>query len=208
MADNIPRWLQWAREIQALSQTGLYYSETEYHRQRYRRLEKIAAEILAEIAGVDTKTSLESFEKQPGYATPKVDVRAAVFRHDQLLLVQERVDQLWCLPGGWADVGDSPAEMAVRETKEESGLEVRPLKIIGLYDANRSGTPLEFYHAYKVVFLCELLGGGLQPSNETLDARFFGDDEIPELSSQRTNHRHLADAWAHWRDPHRPADFD
>jgi ADP-ribose pyrophosphatase YjhB (NUDIX family) len=205
---KVPRWLAWAREIQALSQTGLTYSENEYQTQRYRRLMEIAAEILESQTGLPKEPVLENFMVQPGYATPKVDVRGAVVHDGQILLVQERVDRRWCLPGGWADVGETPAEMVVREVWEESGFEVVPRKVVGLYDANRGGVPMEFYHAYKIIFLCQVVGGQARPSNETLAADFFAFDRLPPLSSPRTDERHLVEVYAHLRDPERPPAFD
>lgn len=206
--DAVPRWLQWARQIQAVSQTGLTYASSEYETQRYKRLTEIAAEIVQDHAGVPKERLLQDYAMQVGYATPKVDVRGAVVRDDQILLVQERVDGLWCMPGGWADVGDLPSEMVVREVWEESGFHVVPRKVIGVYDANRSGRPLELYHAYKLVFLCELAGGAARPSDETLDVRFFPFDDLPPLSLSRTDERQLAEVEAHLHDPGRPAAFD
>ena len=121
-----PVWLNWAREIQALSQTGLTYNTDDYNVQRYRRFMEIAAEIVQTHTGQPAEPWRQNFLVQPGYATPKVDVRAAAFRDGRILLVQEREDNGWTLPGGWADVGDAPAEIAIRETKEESGFDVRP----------------------------------------------------------------------------------
>lgn len=197
MEKKIPKWLVWARELQALAQTGLHYSETEYHVERYRRLQEIAAEIVTEYGQLPDAVALESFRIQPGYATPKVDVRGAVIRDGKILLVKERRDGAWCLPGGWADVGESAAEMVIREVREESGYHVVPTKIVGVYDCNRSGIPLEFYHAYKIVFLCDLKGGHAQTSSETEAVDFFTPDEIPRLSGERTSKRHLADVWTH-----------
>ena len=204
----VPRWLAWAREIQALSQTGLTFAHSDYETQRYQRLTEIAAEILQEHTGLAEEGLLEDFYMQPGYATPKVDVRGAVVRDGEILLVQERVDERWCMPGGWADVGDLPSAMVVREVWEESGFHVVPRTVVGVFDANRSGRPLAFYHAYKVVFLCEITGGEARPSNETLDVGFFAFDELPPLSANRTNERHLAEVQAHLRDPGRAAAFD
>ena len=201
------RWLTWAREIQALSQTGLTYSENDYNTQRYRRLTEIAAEMVAAHTGLPIKSLERDFLAQPGYATPKVDVRGAVVRDGQILLVQERVDGRWTMPGGWADVGDLPSEMVVREVWEESGFEVVARKLFGVYDANRL-SPLEFYHAYKLVFSCDIIGGEARPSDETLDVGFFPFDDLPPLSSPRTEPRHLAEVQAHLRDPARPATFD
>ncbi len=204
----VPRWLAWAREIQALSQTGLTFAGNDYETQRYQRLAEIAAEIVAAHTGLAGERLVEDFTLQPGYATPKVDVRGAVVRDGQILLVQERVDGRWCMPGGWADVGDLPSAMVVREVWEESGFHVAPRKVVGVFDANRSGRPLELYHAYKVVFLCELTGGQARPSSETLDVGFFAFDDLPPLSANRTHPRHLAEVEAHVRDPGRATAFD
>ncbi len=205
---RVPRWLQWAREIQALSQTGLTYSSSEYETQRYRRLMEISAEIVSSHTGLAEDCLLPDFSMQSGYATPKVDVRGAVVRDEQILLVQERVDGRWCMPGGWADVGDLPSDTVVREVWEESGFHVVPRKVVGVFDANRTGRPLEFYHAYKIVFLCDVTGGKAQPSNETLAVDFFRFGDLPPLSSNRTNEWHLAEVLAHVRDPGRPTAFD
>jgi ADP-ribose pyrophosphatase YjhB (NUDIX family) len=205
---DLPRWLVWAREIQALSQTGLTFSESEYSTQRYQRLMEIAAEIVHSHTGLPKGPLLQNFAVQPGYATPKVDVRGAAVRDGRILLVQERSDERWCMPGGWADVGALPSEMVAREVWEESGFRVKPRKVAGVYDANRSGRPIQFYHAYKVIFLCDIVGGEARPSNETLAVGFFEFDSLPPLSSERTNERHLADVLAHLRDPSRPAAFD
>ena len=203
-----PRWLQWAREIQALSQTGYHFAENEYQRERYRRLTEIAAEICSESGELEYAPLLNAFRAQVGYATPRVDVRGAVFRQNRLLLVRERVDGGWTMPGGWADVGDVPSEAAEREVWEESGFRVKAHRVIGIYDANRSG-PLEVFHAFKIIFLCNLVGGEARPSNETSEVDFFGQDEIPSvLSGERTNPRHILDAFSKLENPDRPAVFD
>jgi ADP-ribose pyrophosphatase YjhB (NUDIX family) len=189
-------WLAWAREIQAIGQTGMAYSAGEYDRQRYRRLLEIAAEIVAGHTACAREPLVADFLMQAGYATPKVDVRGATVRDGRLLLVQERSDQRWCLPGGWADVGAAPAEMVAREVREESGFEVQPQHIIGVYDANRNQSPLEFYHAYKIVFLCDIVSGEARPSDETMAVDFFDFDALPPLSSNRTSERDLRDVWA------------
>jgi len=203
-----PRWLEWAREIQALSQSGLTFTQNEYEIERYQRLSEIAAEIVANCTETPKELWQKNFLAQLGYATPKVDVRGAVIREGKILLVQERTDERWCMPGGWADVGEKPSGMVVREVWEESGFQVAPKKVIGVYDANRTGRPLEFYHAYKIVFLCDITGGEARPSNETLAADFFSFDNLPPLSSNRTNEKHLAEVLAHVRDHNRLAAFD
>jgi ADP-ribose pyrophosphatase YjhB (NUDIX family) len=205
---STPRWLTWAREIQSLSQTGLAHAATAYDTKRYERLTEIAAEIVHDHTGLPKERVLRHFLAQPGYATVKVDVRGAIIRDGKILLVQERTDQRWCMPGGWADVGEFPSDMVIREVLEESGFEVAPRKIIGVYDANRGPEPMEFFHAYKIVFLCEITGGQARPSEETMAVEFFGFDGLPPLSSHRTNERHLAEVQAHLRDKNRPAAFD
>jgi len=203
-----PRWLEWAREIQALAQTGFHYSENEYQRQRYRRLAEIAAEMISEHTGLEASRLVETFRAQIGYATPRVDVRGAVFSESKLLLVRERMDGGWTLPGGWADVGDVPSQAAEREVWEEAGFRVKASKVIGVYDANRVG-PLELFHAFKIVFLCDLIDGEARPSNETSEVAFFGRDEIPGiLSGERTQPRQISDAFATLVDQNLPTKFD
>jgi ADP-ribose pyrophosphatase YjhB (NUDIX family) len=203
-----PQWLSWARELQALAQTGLTYAAGQYDIERYRRMMEIAAEMFGSHSGEPSPDIAEAFLREPGYATPKVDVRGAVVRNGKVLLVQERSDGKWCMPGGWADVDEAPSAMVIREVGEESGLEVVPHKLIGVFDANRSGEPRNFFHAYKVVFLCTLVGGEPRPSEETSAADFFDFDALPELSAQRTHARHLAEVRAHLADPLRAAAFD
>lgn len=205
-----PRWLEWAREIQALAQTGCHYAEDEYQRERYERLGEIAAEIIAENTGLQFRPLAAAFRAQVGYATPRVDVRGAVFRNGKLLLVRETHDGGWTLPGGWADVGDVPSEAAEREVWEEAGFRVHAKRVVGVYDANRTG-PLEIFHAYKIVFLCELISGEARPSRETTEAAFFAEEELylaQPLSGERTRPRHLADVFAAFADPGRATVFD
>lgn len=204
----LPHWLRWAREIQSMSQTGLTFTQDSYDRARYERLTALAAEITALHTDLEAEYWQAQFSRQPGYATPKVDVRAAIVSEGRILLVQERADQRWCLPGGWADVGETPTEMVVREVREESGLEVRPQRIVGVYDTNRAQTPLEFFHAYKIVFLCEVVGGAPQPGDETIAVDYFDPADLPPLSLNRTSQRHVADALAAAADPAWPASFD
>ncbi len=209
MGDSIlPRWLEWAREIQALSQTGHHYSENDYQRERYHRLSEIAAEIIAEHTSLAPERLGNLFSNQAGYATPRVDVRGAVFRDGKLLMVREQQDGGWTMPGGWADVGDLPSQAAEREVWEEAGFRVAARRVIGVYDANRTG-PLELFHAFKIVFLCDLVSGEARPSQETSEVAFFGSNEIPSpLSGERTRPRHILDAFAALEDPSKPTMFD
>jgi ADP-ribose pyrophosphatase YjhB (NUDIX family) len=202
------RLLEWAREIQALAQTGHHYAKDDFQRDRCVRLMEIAAEMISENSSIDLLPLAHAFTAQIGYATPKIDVRAAVFRDQKLLLVRERIDGGWTMPGGWADVGDTPSKAAEREVWEEAGFHVKALKVIGVYDANRI-RPAEVFHAFKIVFFCQILDGEAQPSNETSEVGFFRLDEIPAtLSGERTTTRHLKDVFAALENPECPTIFD
>ena len=205
---EIPQWLKWAREIQQLSQTGLAFAVTKYEKQRYEQLIRLTAEIIEHHTQLGKETVETVLMKQPGYATPKIDVRAAVIKDEKILLVQERTDKRWAMPGGWADVGDIPSNVAIRETKEESGYDVKPVKVIGVFDANRSGGHLELFHAFKIVFLCEFVGGKAKTSDETMDVSFYSFESLPPLSQNRTNNNHIKEIIAHLKDPSRAAYFD
>lgn len=202
-----PHWLSLAREIYTLSQAGLAYSKNDFDLERYQRLQEISAEIISGQSKLEKEAILESFSIQAGYPTPKVDVRGAVVRDGKILLVQEVTDGCWSLPGGWADLGESPQEMVEREVLEESGMQVKAQKVVAIYDSNRVN-PLEFHHAYKVIFLCEIVSGEPTPSYETPDVRFFDPDDLPPLSPFRTTQRIIAEIFAHLADKNRPTSFD
>lgn len=190
-----PDWLKWAREIQSISQTGLHFSENHYQQERFSRLLEISAEIISTQSNLDRSELIEIFNHQIGYATPRVDVRGAVFKRGELLFVREIADGGWTMPGGWADVGDVPSEAVEREVLEESGFEVKARKVVGVYDANRTG-PLEIFHAFKIVFLCDIVAGQARISNETSEVAFFNKEDIPmNLSGERTRQRHIQDAY-------------
>jgi ADP-ribose pyrophosphatase YjhB (NUDIX family) len=151
---------------------------------------------------------MNAFTAQVGYATPHIDVRGAVFRDGKLLMVRESQDGGWTMPGGWADVGDVPSEAAEREVWEEAGFRVKARKVVGVYDANRTG-PLEVFHAFKIVFLCDILSGEARISNETTEVTFYGEDEIPAvLSGERTRPRHIVDVFKAIKDPECMTVFD
>jgi len=202
-----PKWMEWAREIFSLSQSGITYSGNQYDIDRYKRLQEITAEMIASQSEMPKESVLESFAMQAGYITPKIDVRGAVVRDDKILLIQERADDKWAMPGGWADLGNSPASVAEREVFEESGFNVKAEKVVAVIDANRI-EPMEFYHAYKIIFLCNLLDGEPRTSYETLAVDFFHPNSLPPLSSYRTNENMIYEVFAHVQNPNRPTAFD
>ena len=207
MNSKSPKWLDWAREIYSLSQAGLTYSQNEFDRERYKRLQEITAEMLESQSGIAKEAILGSFSMQAGYTTPKIDVRGAVVRDHKILLIQERSDGKWAMPGGWADLGDAPASVAEREVWEESGFRVKAEKVVAVIDANRI-QPMEFYHAFKIIFLCKLLDGEPRTSHETSAVDFFDLNNLPPLSMYRTNENMLREVFAHLENPNRPTAFD
>jgi ADP-ribose pyrophosphatase YjhB (NUDIX family) len=177
---QIPQWLEWSRQLQAIAQTGLTYARDPYDAERYLAVRALAAEIMAAGAGIDNVAPLANlFAIDQGYCTPKVDVRAAVFDGlARLLLVREREDGLWTLPGGWADVGDAPSAATVREVKEESGYIVEAVKLAALWDRDCHDHPPMALHAYKAFFICRLMGGAAAVSYETTGVDFFAEDGL------------------------------
>jgi len=205
-----PNWLRWAKHLAALAQNGLTYSENEYEIDRYRQIRQIAAEMMSVGFEVETGTFIDLFSQERGYATPKVDVRGAVFRDNKILLVREKLDGGWTLPGGWADPCQSPSEAVVREVFEEAGFEVRVAKLAAVYDRSKHPhePPMPF-HLYKLFFLCEITGGAATESYETTGVAFFAEDSIPEqLSISRTLPFQIARMFEHYRNLALPTDFD
>lgn len=237
-----PDWLDRAKRLQALAQSGLAFTHDPFDRERYELIRAIAAEMVAAgargaaasdsgavSAPAETARELEAlFTAQEGYATPKVDVRAAVFRDERILLVRERSDGRWTLPGGWADVGDSPAAAVEREVLEEAGHAVHAVKLAAVFDRNRHGHTPHLFHIWKLFFLCEFVaatpGGppgsashaGLSSSegrssaswSETDAAEFFPENALPPLSLGRVTAFQIANMFEHHRDPERPTSFD
>ncbi|MFO2972733.1 NUDIX hydrolase N-terminal domain-containing protein [Legionella pneumophila serogroup 10] len=150
MKNNKSSWLKWVSEIQAIAQNGLTYCGNEFDRERYIRLREIAAEIAALNSQGSFQQINETFSIERGYATPKLDVRAFILKENKLLLVQERADSLWTLPGGWVDINESPSESVIRETKEETGFDVSVIRLLALWDKQKHDHPPQWPHAYKV----------------------------------------------------------
>jgi ADP-ribose pyrophosphatase YjhB (NUDIX family) len=206
-----PLWLLWAREMQALAQTGLAFSHDQYDRERYQQLRALAARIMAEHSEMAIPDIEAMFTQQSGYATPKVGVRGAVFHDDRILLVRETADEhRWSLPGGWADVNESPAEAVAREVREEAGLHVRPFKLAAVWDRARHPHGVaQPFHIWRLFFLCEITGGELQTGPETSELAFFAEHELPaDLSTRRVLLPQLKRMFEHMRRPDLPTDFD
>jgi ADP-ribose pyrophosphatase YjhB (NUDIX family) len=194
-----------ADQLRAIAMTGLHYEREGYNHERYERVLRLAAR-LAAIASDAEPPEVEAFFRgtDSGYVTPKLDVRMAILDRDRILLVRERTDGLWAMPGGYVDVGDTPADAAVRETWEEAGVRVRASRLVGVFDRRtRPESPPELFHIHKLIFTGELLDRDPVPQagHETLDARFHAVDALPELSLGRTLAFHVEEAFRVARDP-------
>jgi ADP-ribose pyrophosphatase YjhB (NUDIX family) len=206
-----PDWLIWSRELQALAQTGLAFSRDPYDRERYEALHAMAVRMMAHQSGVPEARIESLFAGESGYATPKVDVRGAVFdREDRLLMVRERMDQgRWTLPGGWADVNFTPAENVVKEVREESGFEVRVRKLAATWDRTRQGHAAKLFSCVKLFFLCEVTGGEARSGLETSEVGWFAENALPaDISLGRVLPHQLQRMFQHQRNAALPTDFD
>ncbi|MBV1830308.1 NUDIX hydrolase [Komagataeibacter sp. AV436] len=206
-----PQWLIWARDLQALAQSGLTYAESPFDRERYESIRQIAADMMAAGSHADMARVLDLFSDQDGYATPKLVVRAAVFdAQGRILLVREVLDHdRWTLPGGWADVNLTPVENTVKEVREESGFSVRVTKLAAVWDRDRQGHPPGPFSCCTLYFICELTGGSAKTSIETSEIGWFAADHLPtDLSLGRVLPGQLARMFEHAANPDLPTDFD
>jgi ADP-ribose pyrophosphatase YjhB (NUDIX family) len=206
-----PDWLNWAREIQALAQTGLAFSKDPYDLDRYAALRRLSVRILAEHSGVEALRIERLFDGETGYATPKLGVRGAVIdTSGRILMVREVVDDnRWTLPGGWADVNQTPAQSVVREVFEESGYRIRAVKLAAVWDRARQAQPTMAFSVVRMFFVCALEGGEPRTSLETSEVGWFAEQDVPaDLSLRRTLPRHISRMFAHWRNPGLATEFD
>lgn len=189
--------LEFSRELAAIGQAGITYSRDPFDRERFVRLREMAGEILSlEVGNQDFKWPPEN-----GYDTPKVDVRAMVFRDGQVLLVKEIASGAWTAPGGWADVNVSPAGNAEKECLEESGFVVKATRLVSILDKALSGYPRNANAIYKIFFLCEVVGGEATPSIESSEVGFFPLDDLPPLDGDRIREEDIRHAYACQLDP-------
>jgi ADP-ribose pyrophosphatase YjhB (NUDIX family) len=202
--------LQWARRVQAIAQNGLTFTQDPFDRERFEQLQQLVATILSSELAITPGQLQGLWIGDEGYATPKVDVRGAVFDQDKVLLVRERSDGKWTLPGGWVDVGDLPSFAVEREIREESGYLARAVKLAALFDKNNPdhGHPPSILHIYKLFFLCELTGGTATISNETDGVDFFAVGSLPPLSIGRATQSEIERLYEHHLNRGLPTDFD
>ncbi len=178
-------WLEFAKKVHAIAETGLTFKNNEYDSERYEQLKELSFEMLSKLGNETTEVIRDLFAHQKGYQTPKVDVRGVIFEGDKILMVQEKVDGCWTLPGGWADVGLTPNENAVKEVWEEAGIKVEPVRLLAVMDKKCHNHPPTPWYSYKIFILCKHISGEIKPGLETLDVGYFEKDNHPPLSVER-----------------------
>lgn len=178
-------WLECAKKLEAIAKTGLFYSSNPYDKERFEQIAAISNELIGHYAGLKPSEVDNFYNSENGYITPKVDIRSVIFKDDMILMVKEKSDGKWTVPGGWADIGFTPYEIAVKETLEESGLKVKPVRVLAIMDKKCHAHPPSPFYTYKIFILCEIIGGRLKASIETTEAKFFSLTDLPELSEER-----------------------
>ena len=200
--------LEIAKRLEAIAQAGLTYTENEYDRERFEEIREIAHRVFQEYSGAPIQKIHDLFSREQGYPTPKVDIRGVVFRKDKILMVREKLDGLWSLPGGWADIGFTPSEVVIKEVKEEAGLDVIPLKLVAVMDKKCHNHPPSPIYVYKLFILCQEAGGNMTPGSETTEVGFFMEHDLPELSTERNTKEQMSMMFQYNRDPGLPPLMD
>ena len=179
------KWLEVAKKLQSIAQAGLEYSKDKYDIERFQEIREISIDILENHTDMERERIKDLFACETGYQTPKIDIRAAIFREDEILLVKEKLDGKWSLPGGWADIDLSIRENLIKEAMEEAGAKIIPLRILAIYDRNRN-VNIPFPHSvYKIFVQCKYLESKFVENIETEETGFFSVDQLPELSETR-----------------------
>lgn len=199
--------LRWIQKLQSIAQSGAAYSKDPFDQERFVEVQTIAIQMLAQLHHLTPQHANDLFFEDTGYRTPKIDVRGAVFDSGKVLLVKERSDGLWTLPGGWVDIGESPRQAVEREVTEETGLTVSALKLAAIHDINIH-QPGQFYHAHKLFFICERISGELESTQEISESQFFSEESLPPLSLQRTTASQISLIFEHYRRRDLPTAFD
>ena len=203
-----PKWLNWAKRLQSIAQAGLEYSKDKYDIERFYQIRDISVEILEEYTETSNEKIKDLFCNETGYQTPKVDIRAAIFVNNEVLLVKESIDGCWSMPGGWAESNLSVKENAVKEVKEEAGLDVVPKRLIAVLDRSKHIDEASPYGIYKIFVLCELIGGAFEENIETEGSEFFSIDSLPELSVGRNTKEQIEMCYRSYLNPEAFTIFD
>lgn len=200
--------LDQARRLLAVAQSGLHYTRSEFERERYEEIAQLAAQMLSGETGYSAEQLRDAWIVEEGYSTPKLDVRGAMFEGDTVLLVRERSDGKWTLPGGFADVNETPSMSILKEIEQESGYTARVLKLAAVHDRNKHNYPQFMFHLWKLLFVCEITGGAARLSNETDGVEFFQLSDLPTLSTGRITAEQIHLLHKHYQQPEMPTEFD
>lgn len=180
--DNLEILLQ---QLQAIAQSGKYYTKDVFDMERYEQLEDVAKKIVAKYTGANEQQLNVFFDSDNGYVTPKVDVRAVTFNsEDKILLVNEKLSDTWSIPGGWADIGYSAGEVAIKETREEAGIHVTPKRLIAVRDIqkhNYAKKNLSYIYRHIIECVPDDNNIGDVDTSETDAANYFTLDEALQL---------------------------
>lgn len=188
------------KRIQALSEIGLEFSQNTFDLERYQEIQDISLQLMTQISNVPVEKIVPVIQDRNGYKTPKVDVRAVVFNElGQILLIRERADNRWAMPGGWADIGYSPSEVAVKECFEEAGIKVEAKRLLAVLDKQKQNMPPAFEYVYKIFLHCTKLTNNISTGSETIDVGWFNEEELPELSTPRNTEKQIKNMFLYYR---------
>jgi ADP-ribose pyrophosphatase YjhB (NUDIX family) len=184
-------------QLRVIARNGLHYTRDGYDRERYERLMQLTTHAYAERLGLSEETLRARYMAELGHITPKVGADAAIFNQRGELLLMERADGSgWCLPCGWVEPDESPAQAAVREAREETGLKVAVERLVGVF--HRPASARNGPHAMiAVVHLCSVLEGELTLSHEGLDLRYWPIEDVPVWHA--THAEYAKAAFAIWK---------
>ena len=197
------------KRIQTLAEIGLEFSENSFDRERYKELQEISLQMLEKMTDVSVDKIIPVISEKNGYKTPKIDVRAVVFNdYGQILLVKEKADNRWSIPGGWSDISYSPKEVAEKECMEEAGLMVKATRLLAIMDKQKQNMPPAFEYTYKIFLLCKKLNNTISTGSETNDVGWFNENDLPELSTPRVNQRIIQMMFEYFRGERTEPYFD
>ncbi|MDF7638899.1 NUDIX hydrolase [Lactobacillus sp. ESL0791] len=198
----------WAVELQSLAQEGLEYGHDKFDRERYQRIREIATEMMSVKTGLPYKQVKTLFSSEDGYQTPKLATRAAIIKDNKILLVKEKTDDRWALPGGWCDVNVTLKENCLKETKEESGRNVKVDRLIAIQDYNHHNRPQRVTGVTIAFFLCHEISGEFIDNIETADCKYFAFTDLPKLSEHRNSKEQIKMCFEAAKDPNWQPIFD
>lgn len=199
--------IDWAKRLQSLAQAGLTYGKDNFDLERYQEIRDISAEMMAEKSGLSIEKVKELFCNEVGYQTPKLGTRAAIFKDEKILLVQEN-DGTWSIPGGWCEVNLSVKENVIKEIKEEAGIDIAVEKLIAIHDSNKHYKGMYPYVITTVFFLCKPTGGSFTENDETIASGYFALDNLPELSEDKGSKEQVEMCFKAYRNPNWQAEFE